>query len=817
MVNKLRILIVEDNPADTELITEQLSDEGFSFEYKNVFKESDFRKELENFKPDVILSDYALPQFDGKEALLIAREKYPLIPFIIVSGFLEDDSAIQILKEGAVDYLLKANISRLGSAVKNALSLKKATEEKMHAEEALRKSYRELEQRVEQRTVELAKANESLRAHQIELEMQNEELVRTKADLESVKDNYLDLYDFAPTGYFTLDVHGIIHNANLTGSKMLGIERKGMLSRRFQLFIVPDDREMFAAFLKKSFLEGCIQKGEIRLLRKDGSTFFGQLECVVTKEKAGDVCRIMVMDISDRKKLEHALIENEMRLRRLYESGLFGVFYWNIDGKITDANDKFLDMVRFSRDDLAAGRIDWLAMTPPEYRYIDELSRAELISTGINKVPYEKQYIRKGGTRIPIIIAGATLDQTRYKGVAFVLDITDRKQAERDLRESEQRYRRLFETMNEGFCLGEIILDEKGKPYDVRYLMVNPAFERQRELKAADILGKTTLELFPQLEPIWFERYGKVVLSGEPAQFEERFGPLDRWFQVNAFRTGPTTFACLFTDITDKKKAEELLQRDKETLEKLVNERTESLLNTHRELDRARRLADIGRLSSTIAHELRNPLAAIQLAMHNVQRKAQNTVIEKHLKTVSKKILESDQIIQNLLSFSRVKTSKIEKLDICELIRDCMDTVSIKYVNWNVELRKNVECTAGDFIEADYMQFKMLISNILDNAYQAMRDKKGVITVSVKKHDEYTWEISIADTGTGIDEHEIEKIFDPFYTTKSKGTGLGLAISREIVDMHRGKIEIQSNKGVGSTFIVTLPIHHDVVQPLLKV
>ncbi|MGA3098825.1 MAG: PAS domain S-box protein, partial [Bryobacteraceae bacterium] len=129
------------------------------------------------------------------------------------------------------------------------------------------------------------------------------------------------------------------------------------------------------------------------------------------------------------------------------------------------------------------------------------------------------------------------------------------------LRASEERYRTLFETMTEGFALDEIICDEAGVPYDLRYLAVNPAFERQTGLKTEDILGRTVMELFPATEPVWIERYGKVALTGKPARFEEWFGPLGRWFEVSAFQTEPGRFGVVFTDITGRKRAEEERQR----------------------------------------------------------------------------------------------------------------------------------------------------------------------------------------------------------------------------------------------------------------
>jgi PAS domain S-box-containing protein len=143
-------------------------------------------------------------------------------------------------------------------------------------------------------------------------------------------------------------------------------------------------------------------------------------------------------------------------------------------------------------------------------------------------------------------------------------DITERKRAEEALRASELRYRTLFEMMTEGFSIGEIICDAAGKPCDLRYLSVNPAFERQTGLKAADILGRTTLELFPDAEPVWFERFGRVALAGESAHFEAWFGPLGRCYEVSAYRTEPGRFAVVFFDITERKRAEEALRESEQ-------------------------------------------------------------------------------------------------------------------------------------------------------------------------------------------------------------------------------------------------------------
>ncbi len=169
METQLRILMLEDNPADAELNEEHLIDAGFSLICHRVETERDYTAALESFQPDVILADYRLPQFDGLAALCLAREKYPFIPFIIVTGALDDEAAVNLLKSGASDYILKQKLTRLGSAVANALEMKKAKEERARAEEALRESHQELEGRVRERTKELSRLNEELRRNEYEL------------------------------------------------------------------------------------------------------------------------------------------------------------------------------------------------------------------------------------------------------------------------------------------------------------------------------------------------------------------------------------------------------------------------------------------------------------------------------------------------------------------------------------------------------------------------------------------------------------------------------------------------------------------------
>ncbi|HWQ19137.1 MAG TPA: PAS domain-containing protein, partial [Methanotrichaceae archaeon] len=288
----------------------------------------------------------------------------------------------------------------------------------------------------------------------------------------------------------------------------------------------------------------------------------------------------IVSDITERRRADKALRESEARLHRFYESGLIGVIYWNMDNLIVDANDKFLEMVGYTREELASGQIDWVNMTPPEYRHLDEYSVKELLATGINRNPFEKEYIRKDGTRVPIIVAGAMLDEARFNGVAFALDITEHKEAEKALRESENRYRSLFENMLEGFAYCKMLYDDQGRPVDFVYLDANSAFQRLTGL--ADVAGKRATEAIPGIEkshPELLDIYGRVASTGKPEKFEIEFKPLGIWLSISAYSTERDYFVAVFDNITQRKQAEaereQLVERLMDSIERAEGDRSQ--------------------------------------------------------------------------------------------------------------------------------------------------------------------------------------------------------------------------------------------------
>jgi signal transduction histidine kinase len=224
------------------------------------------------------------------------------------------------------------------------------------------------------------------------------------------------------------------------------------------------------------------------------------------------------------------------------------------------------------------------------------------------------------------------------------------------------------------------------------------------------------------------------------------------------------------------------------------------------ELERSKRLSDIGVLAATVAHELRNPLAAINISASIIKRKNTDGQIQQQLSNIEKSITESNQIINNLLYYSRIRPPKPEKVNIADLLEECIGITQQK-IKKDIFVQKDTDAIKDIFIEADPLQIREVFNNILDNACDGVTGTDGRIDILGSDAGEQI-NISINDNGTGIEAEDLKKVFDPFFTTKAKGTGLGLSLCRQIIDLHGGTINIESEPNKGTSVTITLPNKH---------
>ena len=303
------------------------------------------------------------------------------------------------------------------------------------------------------------------------------------------------------------------------------------------------------------------------------TTAIGKIYDIVAipfKDNDGVTCKLeVIQDITERSRVDAALLESEHRLRRFYESGMLGVIYWNMNGQILEANDKFLEMVGYTREELNSGQIDWINMTPPEFRDLDDKSVKELKATGVNRTPFEKEYLRKDGSRMPIILAGAMLDEERFNGVAFVLDITERNRAEEALLLSEEKLTKAFRASPDWMTISTL---EEG-----RYIDVNDAFVQITGYGRDEVIGKTSAELGLWSHPEERTQAKELIKKeGRLRDFESLFRM--RSGEIRVMRRsaeviellGEQCLVAVNRDITERRQAQEKVQETLKNLRKAM-------------------------------------------------------------------------------------------------------------------------------------------------------------------------------------------------------------------------------------------------------
>jgi PAS domain S-box-containing protein len=365
----------------------------------------------------------------------------------------------------------------------------------------------------------------------------------------------------------------------------------------------------------------------------------------------------------------------------------------------------------------------------------------------------------------------------------------ERRQVEAALRESEARYRLLFDSIDEGFCIVEVLFDEAGVPWDYRFLEVNRAFEKQTGL--VDAGGKRMRELAPAHEEHWFQIYGEVALTGEPIRFENRAEALGRVYDVYAFRVGPPEgrrVAILFNDISERKRVEETL----------------------READR-RKSEFLGVLS----HELRNPLAPIRNSTLILERAPAGSPQAVRAREVIQRQTEHlTRLVDDLLDVERIARGKVQlsrtRLDLRDVVRKTCDDHRSVLEQGGVEMRLDLPF-GPVWVDADATRISQVVGNLLHNAAK-FTSAGGRVEVEVASR-EGNGTIAVRDTGAGMNPADLERIFQPFaqgeqdLARTAGGLGLGLALVKGLVELHGGAVRAKSEgPGRGSELVVRLPL-----------
>jgi PAS domain S-box-containing protein len=492
------------------------------------------------------------------------------------------------------------------------------------------------------------------------------------------------------------------------------------------------------------------------------------------------------------------LAERDRKIRRLVDSNIIGIMIWELSGLIFEANDAFLRIVGYDREDLAAGRLHRTSLTPPEWRDRDERTVAELKQIGTAQ-PFEKEYLRKDGSRVPVLIGGAMFEAGASQGVGFVLDLTERKRAEEALRRSEERFRTLVQFSFDVYW-----------ETDAQHRFIHQEFADSLADAPApgSEIGKTRWEV-PYLEPdaeAWRKHRETLDAHLPFRDFElARPGPDGgkRYVSVSGLpvfdKTGRFVgYRGVGRHITEHKRAEAALR------------------SAQAELAHANRVATMGQLTASIVHEVSQPIAATvlnaQAALRWLGAQPPNlSEVRQILDQITDDGTRAGDIIDRIRALIKKAPPRKEGLEINEAILEVIALTRGEVLQNAVSVRTQL-AEGLPLIQADRVQLQQVILNLIVNAVEAMSDaSEGAreLLISTRRDASNGVLVSLRDSGPGLDPASLERLFDAFYTTKSSGLGMGLSICHSIIEAHGGRIWAGANEPRGAAFHFTLPLKQD--------
>jgi PAS domain S-box-containing protein len=646
----------------------------------------------------------------------------------------------------------------------------------------------------------LQEQNEELKVREEELQSQNEELISAKAMLQQSEQRHRSILQTAMDGIFFLDIQGRFVEANETYCRMSGYSIQELLTMS-----IPDVEYFEKASDAAAHIKKVMEQGEDRFesqhRRKDGSIY--DVEVSVQYRSADGVKFVVFLrDITERKRTEEALKSNYALLQIAGETAIFGGWSVDLEKKICTWSDAVADIhdVPHGYSPPVQEAINFYA---PEWR---EKITHIFSACAKDGIPYdeEMEIITQKGKRVWVRATGKAVKNEKDKIIKVqgsFQDITDKKQAEEALRESEEKLQALFSAMTEMVVLHQLIFDDNGMPCNYRILDFNEAFSRITNIEKKTAVGQTATQIYNTESPPYLDVYTKVALSGEPVEFFTYYAPLDRHFLISAVSPRKNFFATITSDITELKKAE--AEREK--------------LQT--QLHQAQKMESIGRLAGGVAHDFNNMLGVILGHVEFALEKAEeNHDLYNDLNEIQKAAQRSANLTKQLLTFARKDIISPKQIDLNDTVESMLNMLR-RLIGEDIDLVWQPSTHLWP-LKMDPSQIDQILANLCVNARDAIAGV-GKLTIETGRHTfdvEYCNEhpgfipgdfvlLAVSDNGCGMDKEILDNLFEPFFTTKEvgKSTGLGLATIYGIVKQNNGFINVYSEPGQGATFRIYLP------------
>lgn len=677
-----------------------------------------------------------------------------------------------------------------------------------------------------------------LQVHQLELEMQNEELFTAKEQIEKLaKEQYKELYDFAPYGYLSISKEGTIAELNFAAARMLGRERDELKNTRFARSVSEETRPVFDLYFQQVFAGQAEPACEAILAAEGHWPIHVSIDSVVSRND--ECCHLTVVDITGRKQAEEALQTEKANLDAIFKSSPDAMFILDETTTIVKLNTAAMLMANSSESDALQHRPGNVlrcihSLTDPRgcgYSPNCKVCKVRigietLIAKGdaIHGAELELELIRNGmPQKVWINIGAEPIRLNGKRHVCVVLnDITGRKQTERLLQEKSEKITEQNEELNQtnqklstaketaeaNHAKVTAIIEGTqdsiwafNRNYEILYL--NKAFQAEFHQVFGIWLepGVSLIKSHPRsIRPLWKSRYDRV-LANEQFSVEDailtRNGLIYIHVSFNPIVTKGKVVggSCIGGNITERKQAE--------LHGKLQNEELKKLNATK------------DKFFSIIAHDLKSPFNSImgfsELLVGQIRQKDYKG-IERYSGIIHQSSLHAMDLLMNLMEWSRAQTGRMEfnpgDFEAAALMDEVILLLSTAARQKSIVIRKAF--IPFSLVYADRNMISTVLRNLISNAIKFTPPHGEIRLSCVKKERELI--VSVADNGVGMTEDKMNRIFridenhSTLGTQNEQGTGLGLILCKEFVEKHGGKIRIESKVGIGSTFYFSLPI-----------
>ncbi|MEW6004696.1 MAG: PAS domain S-box protein [Stygiobacter sp.] len=862
----IKLLILDDNQDDINLLLHEIKKE-FKVIYISTDQKNEYQYQLATFCPDIVISDYSMPSFTGMEALLYKEKVFPFLPFIIITGSINEETAVQCIKNGADDYIIKSHLERLNSAIKTAIEKRKIQVEKIEAEE-----------------------------------------------------KYKNVFENTLVGLYRTTPDGEILLANPRLIKMLGYESFEELSKRNleKEGFEPNYPRIF--FKQKLEAENEIIGYESAWTKKDGTIIYIRESAKAIKDAYGNVKYYegVVEDVTEHVIAQKKLKESEQRFHSTFDNMAEGCQIVSHDGTFLYINETVANFIRKPKEEIIGKKYFEIYSKVIQNDILNQIEKS-LKEKVYNEIEYHHKINNVSkyfNIRIYPVPEGL---------LVLSKDITDTKKAEETIKEKEKQLQIIFNTANEGICLSDQNLKIKlVNPkfaqllgYEVEELY-NMTFDQlvdkdfynlfnlktsERKLGKSDIYeiqlkkkNNTSIWLLVSATPIYDDNgnfAGSFGMFTDISLWKKTYSELIKFYTAIEQSSGTVMITDIdanieyvnprFTVVTGYTKEEvigknprilksgnkskeeyqemwnlltsgkswsgEFLNKKKNgeyyweyaTISPVIDENgkitnyigikddiTERKRIFNELIEAKEKAEEINKIKAhffaNMSHELRTPFVGI---MGSAEILAETLTDPDSLSLVDAIIKSSKRLtdtLNKILSLSKVEFNEVKvnksKIKINETIQEVFKLFENSF-DKNLITFSFHPLNEDIIIEFDEMLLRGILINLISNAIKFTPKGKISIAVKIIKESKDTLRIIVSDTGIGIPKDKQEIIFEPFrqasegYNRVFEGTGLGLTIVKKYVELLSGKISLKSEYGQGSVFILDFPI--EILEPKLDI